>query len=358
MRPYARGPRRSTGVDARTGFRQASAGMTDSRRCPHPRVVVTRTLPPAVTERLATLFDAVLPDEDRPLSRDELAAAMADADVLVPSVTDTIDARLIAEAGPRLRLIANFGAGVNHLDLRAARARGIMVTNTPGVLTEDTADMTVALIVSVPRRLAAGEALVRSGQWAGWSPGGMLGHRIGGKALGIVGMGRIGQAVARRARAFGLSIHYHNRHRLPAVVETELGATFHPDLDDLLAAADIVTIHTPLNEDSRDLLDRRRIGLMRPHVYLINASRGGIVDEEALVDALEAGRLAGAGLDVWRHEPAIDPRLLALPNVVMTPHMGSATYEGRLASGEKVIQNIRMWADGHRPPDQVLEGWV
>jgi len=331
--------------------------ISDPRRCLHPRVVVTRTLPPAVMERLDTLFDAVLPAEDRAMTRDELAAAMADADVLVPSVTDAIDAELIAGAGDRLRLIANFGAGVNHLDLKAARARRIIVTNTPGVLTEDTADMTMALIVSVPRRLAEGEKLVRSGTWAGWSPGGMLGHRIGGKTLGIVGMGRIGQAVAARARAFGLAIHYHNRQRLPAVLEAQLGATFHPDLDDLLAVTDIVTIHTPLNDDSRDLIDRRRIGLLRPHVYLINASRGGIVDEEALVDALEAGRLAGAGLDVWRHEPAIDPRLLALPNVVMTPHMGSATYESRVASGEKVIQNIRAWADGHRPPDQVLDGW-
>jgi lactate dehydrogenase-like 2-hydroxyacid dehydrogenase len=278
--------------------------------------------------------------------------------VLVPSVTDTIDAELIAAAGERLKLIANFGAGVNHIDLRAARARGIVVTNTPGVLTEDTADMTMALILAVPRRLAEGEKLVRSGQWKGWSPGGMLGHRIGGKTLGIVGMGRIGQAVARRARAFGLSIHYHNRHRLPEAIEAELGATFHPDLDTMLGQIDILTIHTPLNDTSRDLIDARRIGLLGPHVYLINASRGGIVDEAALVDALEGGRLAGAGLDVWRFEPQIDPRLLALPNVVMTPHMGSATFEGRQATGEKVIANIRFWADGHRPPDQVLEGWM
>jgi glyoxylate reductase len=331
--------------------------MSDPRRCPHPRVVVTRELPDLVMDRLAALFDADLFRGDRAMSADELRAAVADADVLVPTVTDTIDAALIDAAGPRLKLIANFGAGVNHIDLRAARARGIIVTNTPGVLTEDTADMTMALIVSVPRRLAEGEKLVRSGEWYGWSPGGMLGYRIGGKALGIVGMGRIGQAVALRARAFGLSIHYHNRHRLPAVLEAQLAATWHADLDDLLAAADIVTVHTPLNDDSRGLIDRRRIGLLRPHVFVINASRGGIVDEEALVDALEAGRLAGAGLDVWEHEPRIDPRLLALPNVVMTPHMGSATYEGRVASGEKVIQNIRMWADGHRPPDQVLEGW-
>jgi glyoxylate reductase len=332
--------------------------MADPRRCAHPKVTVTRELPEVVMRRLEQLFDTSNNRGDRPLSRDALAAAMADSDVLVPAVTDTIDAALIAGAGERLRLIANFGAGVNHIDLRAARARGIIVTNTPGVLTEDTADLVMALIVSVPRRLAEGEKLVRSGQWTGWSPGGMLGYRIGGKALGIVGMGRIGQAVARRARAFGLSIHYHNRHRLPATVESELGATWHAELDDLLGAVDVLTIHTPLNADSRDLIDRRRLALLRPHVFVINASRGGILDEDALVDALEAGRLAGAGLDVWRHEPEIDPRLLALPNVVMTPHMGSATYEGRVASGERVIANIRSWADGHRPPDQVLEGWA
>jgi glyoxylate reductase len=332
--------------------------MADPRRCAHPKVIVTRELPEVVMQRLEQLFDTSNNRGDRPLARAALAAAMADSDVLVPAVTDTIDAALIAGAGERLRLIANFGAGVNHIDLRAARARGIIVTNTPGVLTEDTADLVMALIVSVPRRLAEGEKLVRSGQWTGWSPGGMLGYRIGGKALGIVGMGRIGQAVARRARAFGLSIHYHNRHRLPATVERELGATWHAELDDLLGAIDVLTIHTPLNTDSRDLIDRRRLALLRPHVFVINASRGGILDEDALVDALEAGQLAGAGLDVWRHEPEIDPRLLALPNVVMTPHMGSATYEGRVASGERVIANIRSWADGHRPPDQVLEGWV
>ena len=327
-------------------------------KVPNPRVVVTRELSDSVMTRMEQLFDAQLNRDDMPMDRAALATAMAECDVLVPTVTDEIDAGLIDGAGDRLRLIANFGAGVNHIDLKAARRRGIIVTNTPGVLTEDTADMTMALIVSVPRRLAEGEKLVRSGQWKGWSPGGMLGHRIGGKALGIIGMGRIGQAVARRARAFGLSIHYHNRHRLPEVVEAEFAATWHASLDDMLEQIDILTIHTPRNADSENLIDKRRIALMRRHVYLINASRGGIVDEDALVDALEAGRLAGAGLDVWTHEPRIDPRLLALPNVVMTPHMGSATYEGRLATGEKVIANIRVWADGHRPPDQVLEGWV
>lgn len=331
--------------------------MTDQRR-PAPRVAVTRVLPDATMRRLAELFDARLPADDRPMTRDELGQAMANCEVLVPTVTDQIDADLIAAAGPALKLIANFGAGVNHIDLKAARARGVVVTNTPGVLTEDTADMAMALILAVPRRLAEGEKLVRSGGWTGWSPGGMLGHRIGGKKLGIVGMGRIGQAVARRARAFGLSIHYHNRHRLPAVLEAELGAAWRPNLDGMLAEIDILSIHTPRNPDSENLLDARRLSLLRPHVFLINTSRGGIVDEDALTDALEQGRLAGAGLDVWRHEPEIDPRLLALPNVVMTPHMGSATYEGRVATGDKVILNIRMWADGHRPPDQVLEGWA
>ena len=336
--------------------------MPDARpprpKVPHPRVIVTRELADAVMDRMEALFDTRNNRDDRAMDREALAAAMADCDVLVPTVTDEIDADLIAGAGDRLRLIANYGAGVNHIALKAARARGIIVTNTPGVLTEDTADLTMALIVSVPRRLAEGEKLVRSGAWTGWSPGGMLGHRIGGKALGIVGMGRIGQAVAARARAFGLGIHYHNRRRLPAVLEAQLGATWHESLDAMLSAVDILTIHTPRNADSEGLIDRRRIALMRPHVYVINTSRGGILDESALVDALETGALAGAGLDVWAHEPRIDPRLLALPNVVMTPHMGSATYEGRLASGDKVIQNIRMWADGHRPPDQVLEGWA
>jgi glyoxylate reductase len=332
--------------------------MPESRRAPNPKVAVTRALPDAVLERMAQLFDTELHCGPASLTREELAAAMRACDVLVPTVTDEIDADLIAGAGERLKLIANFGAGVNHIALKAARARGIIVTNTPGVLTEDTADMTMALILSVPRRLAEGEKLVRSGAWQGWTPGGMLGHRIGGKALGIVGMGRIGQAVARRARAFGLSIHYHNRHRLPKVVEAELQAQWHPNLDEMLGAIDILTIHTPRNADSEGLIDARRIALLRPHVHLINAARGGIVDEDALVAALEGGALAGAGLDVWQHEPQIDPRLLALPNVVMTPHMGSATFEGRMATGEKVIANIRAWADGHRPPDQVLEGWV
>lgn len=304
------------------------------------------------------LFDTVLNPGDRPMNRHELAAAMADCDVLVPTVTDQIDAALINGAPERLQMIASFGAGVDHIDLGAARARDIIVTNTPGVLTEDTADMAMALILAVPRRLAEGEKLIRSGTWQGWSPSGMLGHRIGGKQLGIIGMGRIGQAIARRARAFGLSIAYHNRHRLPAPVEEETGALWYPELDALLSQSDIISINCPLNAESRNMIDRRRIGLLKLSAYFINTSRAEICDEDALIEALRTERIAGAGLDVYAHEPAVDARLLELSNVVLLPHMGSATYEGREATGEKVIANIRTWADGHRPRDQVLEGLI
>ncbi|WP_380877409.1 D-glycerate dehydrogenase [Sphingomonas sp. DBB INV C78] len=329
--------------------------MVDPAR---PKVTVTRRLLPETEARMADLYDVTFNRTDAAMDRAQLIAAMADCDVFVPTVTDEIDADLIAAAGPGLKLIANFGNGVDHIDLAAARARNIIVTNTPGVLTEDTADMVMALILSVPRRLAAGEKLVRSGQWTGWSPTGMLGHRIGGKTLGIIGMGRIGQAIARRARGFGLAVHYHNRHRLPAVIEEELGATFHEALDDMLRAVDIVSVNCPHTPATHHLLDARRLALLRPHVYLINIARGEIVDETALIAALEHDRIAGAGLDVFEHEPAVDPRLLGLSNVVLLPHMGSATFEGRQAMGEKVIANIRAWWDGHRPPDQVLEGWV
>jgi glyoxylate reductase len=308
--------------------------------------------------RMAELFDVQFNATDRPMDRAALAAAIADCDVLVPTVTDQLDAALLSQAPERLRLIANFGNGVDHIDLKAARARRILVTNTPGVLTEDTADMTMALILSVPRRLAEGEALIRSGDWAGWSPSAMLGHRIGGKRLAIVGMGRIGQAVAIRAKAFGLSIAYHNRHRLPAAVEAETDAIFHADLDGLMEAGDIISINCPLNGESRGMISAARIAKMRPSAYFINTSRAEIADEDALIAALEAGRIAGAGLDVYAHEPAVDPRLLNLSNVTLLPHMGSATYEGRGATGARVIWNIRTWVDGHRPPDQVLEGWV
>ena len=332
--------------------------MPESRRRANPKVIVTRELTDAVMDRLEALFDTTNNRADVPMSRDALAAAMADCDVLVPTVTDRIDGELIAGAGDRLKLIANYGAGVDHIDLAAARARDIIVTNTPGVLTQDTADMTMALILAVPRRLAEGERLMRSGGWTGWSPGAMLGRRIGGKKLGIVGMGRIGQAVAARARGFGLAIHYHNRHRLPAVVEEQLGATWHDDLDAMLGDVDILSINAPHTPQTEHMIDARRLALLGAHAYLINTSRGDIVDETALIEALEQGRLAGAGLDVYEHAPAVDPRLSALSNVVLLPHMGSATIEARAATGEKVIANIRTWADGHRPPDQVLEGWV
>ena len=330
--------------------------MTDHPRIAKPRIVVTAKLLDSVEARMAELFDVRFNPDDHPFSRDELAEAMADCDVLVPTVSDRIDADLLKGAPDRLKMIANFGAGVDHIDLAAAQARRITVTNTPGVFTEDTADMTLALILSVPRRLNEGEKLVRSGAWNGWRPSGMLGHRVGGKTLGIIGFGRIGEAVARRARAFGLNILYNKRRRLPPMLEEELGVTYEPDLDRLVARSDIVSLHAPLTEETRGLIDAGRLSAMKPNAYLINTSRGELVDENALIEALETGRIGGAGLDVYTHEPAVDGRLLALDNVVLLPHLGSATFEGREASGERVIANIRIWADGHRPPDQVLTG--
>ncbi|WP_425228026.1 2-hydroxyacid dehydrogenase [Sphingomonas sp.] len=323
-----------------------------------PKVIVTRRLPQAVETRMAELFDVELNFTDTPFDREALADAVARADVFVPTVTDHIDAGVLAAAGPQLKLIANFGTGTDHLDLAAARARNIVVTNTPGVLTDDTADMVMALILFVPRRLAEGEKLIRDGSWGGWGPTGMLGHRITGKRLGIVGMGRIGQAVAARARSFGLSVHYHNRERLPAAVEGAVEATWWPTLAAMLARVDIVSINCPHTPETHHLIDAAALGVMQPHTYLINAARGEIVDEAALAAALSGGTIAGAGLDVFEHEPVVHPALLGLPNVVLLPHMGSATFEGRQAMGDKVIANIQVWKDGHRPPDQVLEGWV
>ena len=323
-----------------------------------PRVVVTRRLPDAIEARMRELFDVVPLAEDRPPSPDRLAALIADADVLVPTIVDRIDAALIAAAGPRLKLIANYGNGVDHIDLAAARARDILVTNTPGVLTDDAADMAMALILAVPRRLSEGERLVRSGEWAGWGPTAMLGRRVSGKKLGIVGMGRIGQAIALRARGFGIAIHYHNRRRLPHVVEKAVDATYQAELDDMLTEIDMLSINCPHNASTHHLIDARRLALLGRQGYLINIARGEIVDEPALIAALEQGVIAGAGLDVFAHEPAVDPRLIGLANVVLLPHMASATIEARHATGEKVIANIRIWADGHRPPDQVLEGWA
>jgi glyoxylate reductase len=319
-----------------------------------PLVVVTRKLPDAIETRMMELFQARLNIEDRPLSKAELIEAVKTADVLVPTITDRIDSTILSQAGPNLKLIANFGTGVDHIDLATARQRNITVTNTPGVLTEDTADMTMALILSVPRRISEGERLVRKGEWSGWSPTFMLGHRIWGKRLGIIGMGRIGQAVARRAKAFGMSIHYHNRKRVHPDIEGELEATYWESLDQMLARMDVVTIHSPHTPATFHLLSARRLKLMQPHSYLINTSRGEIVDENALTRMLQRREIAGAGLDVFEHEPAINPKLLALDNVVLLPHLGSATIEGRVDMGEKVIINIKTFADGHNPPDRVL----
>jgi glyoxylate reductase len=318
-------------------------------------VVVTRKLPEAIETRLMELFDARLNLDDRPMSQTELVEAVKIADVLVPTVTDTIDSAVLSQAGPQLRLIASFGTGVDHIDLATARQRGMTVTNTPGVLTEDTADMTMALLLGVARRLTEGERLLRSGKWAGWGPTHMLGHRIWGKRLGIVGMGRIGSALARRARGFGLSIHYHNRRRVLPELEAQLEATYWESLDQMVARMDIISVNCPHTPATYHLLSARRLKLLQKHAYIVNTSRGEVIDENALTRMLANDELAGAALDVFEHEPAVNPKLLKLPNVVLLPHMGSATIEGRIDMGEKVIINIKTFVDGHRPPDRVLE---
>jgi glyoxylate reductase len=320
-----------------------------------PFVVVTRKLPEVIETRMMELFDTRLNDTDAPLTRAALAEALQAADILVPTVTDRLDAELIGQSGERLKLIASFGTGIDHIDIAAAHARGITVTNTPGVLTEDTADMAMALILAASRRLGEGERLIRSGKWQGWAPVSMLGKRINGKRLGIIGMGRIGSALARRARGFGLSIHYHNRRRAHPDLESELEATYWASLDQMLARMDIVSVNCPHTPATYHLLSARRLRLLQPHAVLVNTSRGEVIDETVLIDMLTTGRLAGAGLDVFEHEPAVPEKLLALDNVVVLPHMGSATIEGRIAMGEKVIINIKTFADGHRPPDRVLE---
>jgi glyoxylate reductase len=320
-----------------------------------PHVIVTRRLPDVIETRMMELFDCRLNLEDEPMSQAQLVDAVKEAEVLVPTVTDRIDAGVLSQAGEKLRLVASFGTGVNNIDLKTAHQRGITVTNTPGVLTEDTADMTLALMLAVPRRLTEGERLVRSGDWTGWSPTSMLGHRINGKRLGIVGMGRIGQAVARRAKGFGMSVHYHNRHRVHPDIEQELEATYWESLDQMLSRMDIISINCPSTPATFHLLSSRRLKLMHDDAYIVNTSRGEVIDENALARLLEAGEIAGAALDVFEHEPAINPKLLKLDNVVLLPHMSSATIEGRIAMGEKVIINIKTFADGHTPPDRVLE---
>ena len=319
-----------------------------------PVVVVTRKLPDVVETRMRELFETRLNESDRPYTQAELVEAVKTADVLVPTVTDRIDAALLSQAGPDLKLIANFGNGVDNIDVVSANNRGINVTNTPGVLTEDTADMTMALILAVPRRLAEGIKVMNTGEWSGWSPTWMLGHRIWGKRLGIIGMGRIGQAVARRAKAFGMSIHYHNRRRLHADIEESLEATYWESLDQMLARMDVVSIHCPHTPGTYHLLSARRLKLLKKDAYVVNTARGEVIDEAALIRQLESGDLAGAGLDVFEHEPAVNPKLSQMDRVLLLPHMGSATLEGRIEMGEKVIINIKTFMDGHRPPDRVL----
>ncbi len=317
-------------------------------------VVVTRRLPALVETRMKELFDVTLRDDDAPMTRDALADAFATADVVVPSLSDRIDAALLGQAGERLKLIANYGAGVDHIDVATARQRGILVSNTPGVVTEDTADMTMALILGVTRRIPEGLHLMQSGNWPGWSPTALMGGRIGGRRLGILGMGRIGQAVARRARAFGMQIHYHNRKRLRPEVEKALEATWWDSLDQMVSRVDVLSINCPHTPSTFHLMNARRLKLMKPSAVIVNTSRGEVIDENALTRMLRAGEIAGAGLDVYEHGVEVNPRLRELPNVVLLPHMGSATVEGRIEMGEKVIINIKTFEDGHRPPDLVI----
>nr|WP_111298906.1 D-glycerate dehydrogenase [Paracoccus saliphilus] len=318
------------------------------------RVAVTRRLPEAVETRMSELFDVVLREDDRKLTQDELVGLMQGVDVLVPTVTDQINANMLARAGERLKLIANFGAGVDHIDVLSARQRGVLVSNTPGVVTEDTADMTLALILAVTRKIPEGLAEMQAGRWQGWSPTAHLGGRVGGRRLGILGMGRIGQAVARRANVFGMQVHYHNRKRLRPEVEDQLQATYWDSLDQMLARMDVISVNAPHTPSTFHLLNARRLKLLKPTAVVVNTSRGEVIDENALTRMLRAGEIAGAGLDVFEHGHEINPRLRELSNVVLLPHMGSATVEGRAEMGEKVLINIKTFADGHRPPDLVV----
>ncbi|HEY8337414.1 MAG TPA: D-glycerate dehydrogenase [Tardiphaga sp.] len=327
-----------------------------------PLVVVTRKLPDSIETRMRELFDARINLDDEPMTTEQLADAIRTADVLVPTVTDEITKELLEQPDIRLKLIANFGNGVDNIDVVAAQGRGITVTNTPKVLTEDTADMTMGLILAVPRRLIEGASILTDGKdWPGWSPTWMLGRRLGGKRLGIIGMGRIGQAVARRARAFGLQIHYHNRKPVAPKIAEELGATYWDSLDQMLARMDIISVNCPHTPATFHLLSARRLKLVRKDAYIVNTARGEIIDEETLTKLIESGDIAGAGLDVFEHEPAVNPKLVRLAKagkVVLLPHMGSATIEGRVEMGEKVVVNIRAFLDGHKPPDRVLPGML
>ncbi len=319
-----------------------------------PKIIVTRRLPDQVETRMRELFDTELNLDDAPMDRAALLSAMQRADAIVPTITDAIDADLLAQAGDRLKLIANFGMGIDHIDVAAASERGVVVTNTPGVLTEDTADLTMALIMAVSRRIVEGANVVQAGQFTGWTPTWMMGRRVNGKRLGIIGMGRIGQAVARRAKAFGMQIHYHNRKPVSHVIAEELEATYWESLDQMLARMDIISVNCPHTPATYHLLSARRLKLLQPHAVIVNTARGGIIDEAALADMLAEGAIAGAGLDVFEFEPAINPKLLTQPKAVLLPHLGSATVEARIDMGEKVIINLKTWMDGHRPPDRVI----
>jgi glyoxylate reductase len=317
-------------------------------------IILTRQLPDSVETRMRELFNATLNQTDQPFTQEQLIQAVKTADVLVPTVTDSLSASVIEQAGPQLRLIASFGTGVDHIDVKAAREKGITVTNTPGVLSEDTADVAMSLILAVPRRIVQGDIKVRSGQWDGWSPTGMLGHRINGKRLGIIGMGSIGQAIARRAKAFGMSIHYHNRKAVHPSIEAELESTYWETIEQMLPRVDIISINCPSTPATHHLLNKERLSLLSPHSYLVNTGRGDVIDEMALIELLKENKIAGAGLDVYEHEPVISAALIDLPNVVLLPHIGSATIEGRHAMGDKVIINIQTFLDGHTPPDRVV----
>jgi glyoxylate reductase len=320
-----------------------------------PKVIVSRKISDSIEARMAELFDVKLNLQDKVFSKNDLIAAVQEADVFVSTVTDNITAEIINQAGPQFKMIANFGMGVDHIDMQAARAKGIVVTNTPGVLTEETADLSMALILAVPRRIFQGEKVLRAGKWDGWRPMTFLGHSIGGKRLGIIGMGRIGRAVAKRAKAFGMSVHYHNRNRLHASIESELEATYWENLDEMLTSMDVISVNCPLTNETHHLLSRDRLKLLQSHAYVINTARGEVIDEAALADLIEDKTISGAGLDVFEFEPKVNAKLLGLDNVVLIPHMGSATFEARQATGERVLINIKTFADGHTPPDKIIE---
>ena len=319
-----------------------------------PKVFITRRLPKKIETRMMELFDTTLNDTDLLLKEDELISVFKKYEIIVPSIADNISKRVIENAGLQLRLIANFGAGVDHIDIEEAKEKNLIVTNTPGYLANDTADLVMSLLLALPRRLYEGSRVVANGSWNGWSPTSLLGNRIYGKRLGIIGMGRIGRAVAHRAKAFGISIHYHNRKRLPSLMEEEYDATYWKNLDEMIPRMDIISVNCPLTNATKGLLSSQRLKLMTKDSYLINSSRSEIVDEKALAYMLKEKKIAGAGLDVFSRRKDDTSQLLELSNTILIPHMGSATIEGRIEMGEKVIVNIKTYIDGHNPPNRII----